>query len=79
MEKLNNLTKLIDEKDALINELAEKIKVIEENQNRKEVTNKMMMKLKLIQLLPIPSLSLNVKIVTLSQKQMEVHVRAKHE
>ena len=46
MERLDKLKKLIYEKDTLINELAERIKVLEENQNRKEVTNKMMMKLK---------------------------------
>ena len=38
MERLDNMTKLIDEKDALIKELAEKIKVLEENTFGKEVT-----------------------------------------
>ena len=38
MERLDNLTKLIDEKDALIKELAEQINVLEENAFWKEDT-----------------------------------------
>ena len=36
IEKLDNLTKLIGEKDIIINDLVEKIKIIEEKLTRKE-------------------------------------------
>ena len=38
MEKLDNLKKLIDEKDTLIKDLAEKIRVLEEDTYEKEDT-----------------------------------------
>ena len=83
MEKLDNLTRLIEEKDVLIHELAERIKVLEENQDRNEVTidEKDDDETEINQTFANPYLVIkceNCDFVAKTNGGLQVHLRAKH-